>query len=194
MSQAPSGYERKEGDAYYTPDWVTEALISVETFKGDIFDPGAGEGHILEVFRKRGLFPVYGMEINTEITAPWYVERGDFLKSTGTAPNIVGNPPYGVQGRLAVQFIEHSLELTRLRVGKVAMLLRVDFDSANGRRHIFKDHPAFLAKYTLTKRIRWANLEQSKSGPTENHAWFVWDWQRRPLQQRIYDYLPYYLP
>jgi hypothetical protein len=27
MSQRPSGYERKDGDCYETPAWVTQALV-----------------------------------------------------------------------------------------------------------------------------------------------------------------------
>jgi hypothetical protein len=26
-----------------------------------------------------------------------------------------------------------------------------------------------------TKRIRWDNLSQAKAGPSQNHAWYVWD-------------------
>jgi hypothetical protein len=189
MTQAASGYDRMAGDAYYTPAWVTEALLSVEHFRGEVFDPGAGEGHILEVCRLRGA-EVRGMDIFKSEATPWYVEQGDFLAAVGSADSIIANPPYGTGGRTAVEFIKKSLAATEPRRGKVAMLLRVDFDSANGRRPIFNDHPAFAAKYTLTRRIRWANLEQKGSGPTENHCWMVWDWGKRRDAARAYGYLP----
>ena len=186
MSQKSSGYERIEGDAYYTPAWVTEALLSVERFDGAVLDPCGGGGHIIDCF------PVaFGIDIKPTSTK---VAQRDFMEVHPDwqhgARHIVTNPPYGVGGRLAVEFIRKSLEMTERAGGKVAMLLRVDFDSANGRRWIFADHHAFAAKYTLTKRIRWANLEQSKSGPTENHAWFVWDWSKRRDAARSYGYLP----
>jgi tRNA G10 N-methylase Trm11 len=60
---------------------------------------------------------------------------------------IVTNPPYG---RLATPFIRHALSLD---VPIVAMLLRVDFDSAKTRRDLFADCPYFAGKITLLDRI-----------------------------------------
>lgn len=199
MSQKQSGYVRIEGDAYFTPAWVTEALLSVEDFPGLSCDPASGGWHIVEAMRAKGLM-CDGFDISPqpaprgEYLGDWSTQ--DFLRWDGTSDfgtsyrNLVTNPPYGRAGRLAVDFIRHGLELTQPMNGKVAMLLRVDFDSANGRRPIFNDHPAFAAKYALTKRIRWANIEQAESGPTENHAWFVWDWSKRRDSARSYGYLP----
>ena len=112
----------------------------------------------------------------------------DFLSmAVNFGRDIVTNPPF----RLAEQFIRHALEVERHVQGKVAMLLPLAFDSAKTRRDLF-EQPPFKAKYTLTKRIRWENLEQKKNGPSSNHAWFVWDWQYKgkpflgylPTQQR----------
>jgi hypothetical protein len=107
---------------------------------------------------------------------PWDcapVDRGpfDFLAHQEQEKEIVTNPPFS----LAEQFIKHALKLTEPCDGKVAMLLPLAFDSAKTRRDLFEQKP-FKAKYTLTKRIRWENLEQKKNGPSTNHAWFVWDW------------------
>lgn len=189
MSQKASGYERIDGDAYFTPAWVTEALLSVETFHGTIWDTCAGGGHILQVAKEHG-YPVLGIDINPVPRDDMTIAKGDGLGMAGDIHNVILNPPYGRAGSAAVQFIMHSLKWTKAKGGKVAVLLRVDFDSAHTRRHIFADHPAFAAKYALTKRIRWANLKQSKSGPTENHAWFVWDWSKRRDAARNYGYLP----
>lgn len=95
----------------------------------------------------------------------------DFLESQGPAPDIATNPPFSI----AEQFIRHALSLTESTGGKVAMLLPMAYDCAKGRRDLF-EKPPFKAKYTLTKRIRWTNLEQKAAGPSMNHAWFVWDW------------------
>ena len=54
---------------------------------------------------------------------------------------IVTNPPYAS----AVLFIEHALRLMNCG-GKVAMLLRTDFDHAKTRWHLFGDCSAFAAK------------------------------------------------
>lgn len=199
MSQAPSGYERIEGDRYYTPAWVTNALLSVEMFHGLSIDPACGGWHIVEAMRTNGTL-CDGFDIkpesapNGQVTGEWAAKdflTWDGLSSFGTPyVNIVTNPPYGKGGRLAMTFIEKALIDTERAGGKVAMLLRIDFDSASGRRKVFGDHPAFAAKYALTKRIRWANLPQAASGPTDNHAWFVWDWARRRDSARAYGYLP----
>lgn len=194
MSQKASGYERIEGDKYFTPAWVTEALLSVESFAGKVLDPGAGAGDIVRALVARGL-DAEGFDISPDHPS---IQQRDFFAFGVSGeieatfyPAIVGNPAYGQQGRLAVKFIEHSLRITKPIGGKVAMLLRVDFDSANGRRPIFGDHPAFAAKYTLTKRIRWENLPQSASGPTENHAWYIWSWEHAKRGgSRHYGYLP----
>jgi hypothetical protein len=82
------------------------------------------------------------------------------------------NPPYGVQGKLACQFITHALAL----VPVVAMLLRVDFDSGKTRVHLFRDCKAFAHKIVLMDRIVWFEHEDA-AGPSDNHAWFLWDKQ-----------------
>jgi hypothetical protein len=95
----------------------------------------------------------------------------DFLGVRGWLGDIVTNPPFSQ----ADAFIRHALDLTKHQSGKVAMLLPHAFDTAKGRRDLW-DLP-FKAKYTLTRRIRWENLEQKKNGPSSNHAWYVWHWQ-----------------
>lgn len=187
MTQAASGYARLDGDRYYTPAWVVNALLDVEHFDARILDPAAGAGHIIDACTARGL-DADGFDIAPDaihVKGPL-----DFLKTDGNIGAIITNPPYGTGGRLAVEFIRHALKVTEARRGKVAMLLRVDFDSAHGRRAIFGEHRAFVAKHVLTRRIRWANLEQKASGPTENHAWFVWDWRPRFSPTATLGYLP----
>lgn len=174
MSIAPSQYERVANEKYYTPAWVTQALFSVERFDR-VFDPAGGDAAIINAVPA-------GKAARAIDIAPDNprVEVGDFFDVQNLDMwDVITNPPYGVQSRLAVRFIEHALALTEPFGGKVAMLLKVGFDSAGGRRHLFDDHPAFAVEYRLTRRIRWTNLPQSDAGPTENHSWFVWDWRKR---------------
>lgn len=219
MSQKASGYERVEGDRYFTPAWPVASLLAVEKFVGLTVDPCAGGWDVVDVLKAAGI-PTGGFDIQP---APLMVSKGngtqvdwvrehdvifpqqDFLAWDGWlkdyhgyhhAMNFITNVPYGPSGRLAVKFIKHMLKLTEPLGGKVAVLLRVDFDSAGGRADIFRDHPAFTAKYTLTQRVRWVNmpLVYDKKGrlmqPSDNHAWFVWDWQKRREAGRVYGYLP----
>ncbi len=193
MSQKASGFERQNLEKYYTPAWVVNALLSKESFNWMTIDPASGANHIINALKDNGISGADGFDIDPE----GHDKRADFLAWDGqTYPwtgrdfDLITNPPYGKGGRLAVRFIEHALVLASSMGGKVAMLLRVDFDSANGRRHIFADHPAFKAKYVLTKRIRWENLPQSAAGPTENHAWFVWDYGMPVTFRPTIGYLP----
>lgn len=186
MTQASSSYARIEGDKYFTPAWVTEALLSAEAFHGAIYDPAAGAGHIINAVIAAG-GSAFGSDIAPDAGS---VTEADFFNVAYDVSAIVTNPPYGVGSRLAVRFTEHALDRTKSMGGKVAMLLKVGFDSAKGRRHLFDEHPAFAVEYRLTDRIRWANLEQSAAGPTENHSWFVWSWAKDPLAYPIKRYLP----
>lgn len=176
MTVAASQYERIANEKYYTPAWVTEALISVEPFTA-VWDPAGGDGGILFGLAPSLLARSWASDISPDAA---HVAHRDFFDCPdANGADIITNPPYGSGSRLAVRFIEHALNLTQPHGGKVAMLLKVGFDSAGGRRHLFADHPAFAAEYRLTKRIRWTNLPQSDAGPTENHSWFVWDWRHR---------------
>jgi len=76
----------------------------------------------------------------------------DFLLAGAQSVDaIVTNPPY----ISATLFIEHALRLMS-GGGKVAMLLRTDFDHAR-RRHLFSECPAFARKVVLTTKTPSAN-------------------------------------
>jgi hypothetical protein len=94
----------------------------------------------------------------------------DFLTDSSSRPirGVVTNPPFGI----ATQFIERALAVIPSS-GFVAMLLRVDFDSAKTRRHLFGNCPVFAKKLILTRRIRW--IEGSTGSPSFNHAWYLWN-------------------
>ena len=49
-----SGYDRKVGDFYATPDWVTEALLRHVQFRGRVWEPCCGAGAITTVMQRRG--------------------------------------------------------------------------------------------------------------------------------------------
>jgi hypothetical protein len=164
MSQRDSVYVRIERDMYETPAWVTEALLPhLPAWCRMIWEPAAGSGKMSRVLKSFA-----DTVVSSDIS-----QGQDFLEADGfDGDGIITNPPY----ERAVEFIKHALSLTapdRL----VAMLLRTDFDHARSRRHLFQHHPAFSRKLVLTKRIRW--FEDSKGGPSFNHAWFVWNYQHK---------------
>lgn len=164
MSQRDSGYARVAFDQYETPEWVTEALLP-HLSRFSVWEPACGSGKMARVLDRAG-----------RIVTKTDIQTGDDFLSCARpvcAGSIVTNPPYS----LATQFIERALQITERFSGEVAMLLRTDFDHAKSRRHLFADHPAFSKKLVLTKRIQW--FEESKSSPSFNHAWFIWDWQHQ---------------
>jgi hypothetical protein len=166
MSQRISGYVRQANDSYQTPSWVTDALVPhVRSLALHIWEPAAGSGKMVDALSNAG-FRVVATDITTGV---------DFLKCDALPSDaiqaVVTNPPFSD----AQEFIEHALDLTRPVGGVVAMLARVDYDSAKTRRHLFGECPAFATRLVLTKRIKW--FADSKGSPSFNHCWFLWDWQ-----------------
>jgi len=170
-----SGYERVKNDAYYTPAWCTEALLRNVEFIGTVWEPAAGNGQMVDVLEAAGL-KVYASDIaptSHGIVALDFLSTSPFpLDSNRPAGvrHIVTNPPY----QNAQIFIERALAVALYVEGKVAMLLRNEYDSASTRQHLFGDCPQFAMKLVLTKRPRW--FEDSKVSPRHNHSWFLWDW------------------
>lgn len=177
MTEVASGYDRQELEKYYTPDWCVRSVIEVMKINAHswIYDPAAGDGAILRAAWAMGLI-AYGGDIVPDAAG---IEAVDFLADKRDRRIVLTNPPYGAGGRLAVQFIKQALAVTEANRGKVAMLLRADFDSAPGRVDLFRDHPAFSMRCVLLQRVRWTNMPQvSGKGPSTNHTWFVWDWSK----------------
>lgn len=169
MSQRNSAYERKAMDCYETPAWCTEALLGhIAARPGTIWEPAASSGNMVRVLQ--GQFMVLASDVETGT---------DFLKIE-QLPNpairgICTNPPFSH----AAEFCRHALKLTKPVNGFVAMLLRVDFDSAKTRADLFAECPAWSKKIVLTKRIVWfvdPETGKPKASPSENHSWFLWSW------------------
>ena len=187
MSQRDSGYIRKDFDTYDTPLWVTRALAPHLRDGLCVWEPAAGNGAIMDVldpYRR-------GNMISTSVVTD--IQTGhDFLAATALPTQhitaIITNPPYTA----ATEFIEHALDLMKPVKGLVAMLLRTDFDHAKSRRHLFADHPAFCKKIVLLNRIVWFEPEPGSKGksPSENHAWWIWDWQHRGWPTIAYEGKP----
>lgn len=173
MAQRESGYTRIERDRYETPAWVTDVLVEdIRITASDlVWEPAAGGGKMVRALRDRG-FVVRATDIDPSGEVS---DSTDFLRSVSQFPcdAIITNPPY----KLAMPFVERALAMTEPSRGLVAMLLRVDFDSAKTRQHVFADCLQFAHKIVLLDRICWVDPKPGQAGPSENHAWFVWDWR-----------------
>jgi hypothetical protein len=160
MSQRASGYVRRPDEAYPTPPWV--AAVMADWLKGEgvttIWEPAAGEGRLAEELTEEGL----------EVIAT----HDDFFWRTAMpegVDTIATNPPYGIQGRLAADFVRHAF---KLKAERVILLLKVDFDSGKTRTDLFRDQLTFAGKIVLLDRIKWF---EGPKGPSENHALYIWD-------------------
>lgn len=199
MSQRNSGYDRKERDLYETPAWATYALMPhLPRTPNVVWEPACGSGKMVAALRNENLTAVHS-DIHTGT---------DFLQCEVSygADTIITNPPFG----LAVEFIERALALT-WPAGMVAMLLNSDFDHAVTRKHLFANCATFCKTVVLTKRIKWfdepvkcKNCNGSGYGsfplkckpcsgkgwkivgPSENHCWFIWDWQNKGAPTKAY--------
>ncbi len=184
-----SGFERRDRDAYWTENWVTEALLDTVRIRGPVWEPACGRGDMAQVLRDRG-HRVLASDIADYGCPDAFVY--DFLSGIPVAlpPNlwpraIVTNPPY----EHAEAFIRRALEFMEPLGGQVAMLLRHEFDCAAGRGDLF-DYLAnpFACKVVLTKRPRWDWWERDKvkASPRHNFSFYIWDyaWTGEPVIRR----------
>lgn len=168
MSRVDSHYERKDRDAYMTPDWVTKALLPHIPWKAGmkIWEPACGSGNIVRVLADAG----YSVYATDQVDGEDFFRINDSQRSDG----IVTNPPYTD----SAVFAQHAIDVMMPRGGFVALLLPIDYDSAQSRRNLFAECPIFWKKVVLTKRIVWFERDDGKkAAPSENHAWFLWHWQ-----------------
>lgn len=168
-------YERVANDAYFTPAWCTEALLSRWSPVGTVWEPAAGNGAMVDVLDKAG-YDVIASDIieHVDLRVDMVIHQRDFLSAHQPSGvfSIVTNPPY----ELAEEFIRRSLALTKPVGGSVAMLLRHEYDCASSRRDLFECN-GFSRKIVLTKRPRW--FADTTTSPRHNFAWFCWDARHR---------------
>lgn len=187
-----SGFDRIEGDRYWTDPWVTQALL--DTYKprwGTIWEPACGRGDIVRVLlenKPKGKF-ITGV-VASDVDMSEFITRPNFDVSPFThnfltedfnpgADSIVTNPPFG---RNAQKFVERALAQP---VRIVAMLLRSEFRSGKTRKHLFGDNPTYVGEIVLTSRPRWDwwFRDRPEASPRHNFSWFVWDNNKHLLNE-----------
>lgn len=153
---------RRESDFYPTPADVTEALLSVERFEGEIWEPACGDGAIVDVLESHG-HSVLGTDIRVTKNKPGFREADFFRTIPHYFPNIITNPPFSI----AADFINHAL---KFRTQKMAFLLKATFWHAKARHALFlKRPPARL--YPLL----WRPDFLDRGGSTMEIMWCVWE-------------------
>lgn len=162
---------RLPNEFYPTPPEATRALLSVETFDADIWEPACGDGRITKVLTDHG-----HAVISTDLHAYGHGLAGvDFLRETAPrAKHIVTNPPYG--WGLADRFVRRALALTRATGGKVAMLLNMASLSHPRRTAEWQQSPP-ARLYAIDDIVCWP---EDRYGPPPRHftkhryVWAVW--------------------
>jgi hypothetical protein len=163
--------QRDIADNFYpTPPEATRALLSVETFDGDIWEPACGEGHMVRVLKDAG-----HCVVATDLNDRGFGTAGiDFLKQEKPlARHIVSNPPYG-RG-LADAFLDKALALTRRTGGKVAMLFNLSSLAEPSRTPLWRQRPP-VRIYAIDSVLCWP--EPVRSPPAhfqrQRYCWAVW--------------------
>lgn len=124
MSQRGSGFERIASDEYMTPHWAVQELIqALHLDTGVFWDPACGTQNIINAIAQmldtgNPLAPVRMLATDIQ---PKYDPSGQGVDFTnGEASfmfpkngplHIITNPPYGTQGRVAIEFIEEALAI-----------------------------------------------------------------------------------
>ena len=175
MAQRKSGYAKRPNEFFPSPPWIIDALAEHVKIDGlSVWEPAAGGGDMARALVACGA-SVRETDLIPE-ERPRSFDRAasvDFLSARQPVESgieaIITNPPFS----LGTQFIAKGLEFLRGKtaVRLVAFLFAVDFDSAKGRTALFADCEEFAMKIALLRRIKWF---EGPSGPSTNHAWFVW--------------------
>lgn len=154
-------------DLYQTPEWATRALLSVEDFDGEVWEPCSGLGAMSRVLEQAGLDVT-----SSDILPEGYGQGGvDFLHEQRRMSHIVTNPPY----RDALPIIRHALTLAE---HKAAFLLKLTFLESQKRKAFFKEKPPARVWVFSNRVTMWPHGEdEPKNGGTIAYAWFVWDHQ-----------------
>lgn len=189
--QRNSGHKRRKHDLYETPAWVVlEGLVGHFPVTGLVVgEMACGTCKMAKALTEAGAAAVLCSDITWRggpLTKPYH---GNFVKFDFSkrgydreADALVTNPPYGLQGILAEQFIERGLDWLRRKQADayrrapiefalinpgdaikprlqspafMALLLSADFDMAGSRIHLFERCPDYHGVIRLRRRIEW---------------------------------------
>lgn len=160
--------ETEKDHFYSTPPRATLALLSVEAFEGDIWEPACGNGAMSQVLTDSG-YIVHSTDL---VDRGFGEARTDFLMETRLrAPNVVTNPPF----KLSDEFALHALFLG---ARKIALFQRTAWLEGTKRHaNLWSRFPpthiwVFSSRVTLW---RGDDPDPKDKGGVMSLAWFVWD-------------------
>ena len=161
--------ERSKLDYYGTNPISTKALLKVEKFDHNIWEPAAGHHLIANTLKEAGY------DVTTTDIADYGFgdEIGNFLEVTAKDSwdgDIITNPPYN----LSTEFAVKALEVVKPG-HKVAMFLRTLFLEGTKRyEKLFKENPPKVIYVFTNRQVSDKNDDFSK-GSAVSYSWFVWE-------------------
>lgn len=168
--------EREVNDFYATSPEAIDKLLEVEKLYSDIWEPAAGEGHLVKKLREKG-YSVFASDIVQRDFPLDDVQ--DFLNIETSCYkldyDIVTNPPY----KRSLEFVLKALDLIE-QGRKVCMFLKLTFLEGKSRyKELFSKYPPKTV-YVFSERIMCAkngDFEGMKAGggSAVAYAWFVWE-------------------
>jgi len=165
--------ERSKLDYYGTDPRSTEALLEVEKFSEDIWEPASGHNLITDVLRSKG-YKVFATDIadyGCQDKIINFLEKDSlFTDEIEWDGDIVTNPPYG----LSTEFACRALEIVKPG-RKVAMFLRTLFLEGTKRYDVlFKENPPKVI-YVFSNRQVSDKNDDFDHGSAVSYSWFVWE-------------------
>ena len=173
----PHSYRRTgkdDPDYFPTPKWCVHALMQLETFVGQIWEPACGDGKMTEVLRKYTNVPI----VASDLYDRGYGAEHNFLHTANDyhVDNIITNPPFAI----AEQFTRQALHTAQ---HKVALLLRLAFLESITRYNLFTDpatRPTTVCVFSERPTF-YPVGDYRETGGTTAYAWFVWNKQPSAL-------------
>ena len=166
--------QRSNRDFYATDPKTINALLEIETFSNNVWEPAAGTGNITKALEKFG-YTVRSTDIvKYEDNSGYKAEELDFLqnrsKENSFEGDIITNPPYS----LAKDFVLKALSL--ITPGhKVCMLLRLQFLEGQDRYAQLFSQGRLQKVYVFTNRQVCSATNDFTVGSAIAFAWFIWE-------------------
>ena len=163
---------RPKLDFYPTPAYVTEALLEVEKFDYNIWEPACGDGAMTRVLEadNRRVFSSDIFDYGTSYIIKDFLSYDEYPRGKYNFPfdTIITNPPF----KLAIEFLQHGLSLG---AKKIALFLKLTFLEGQKRTLILEQTPlkniyVFRKRVTLTR-----NGEKMRNSGMIAFAWYVWE-------------------
>lgn len=159
--------ERSKLDYYGTDPRATQALLEVETFDKNIWEPAAGHHLISNELEKAG----YNVKSTDIADYGFGDDLGNFLDFKGIwNGDIITNPPYELANEFAIKALDVISE-----GHKVAMFLRTLFLEGQKRYDtLFSVNPPKVV-YVFSTRVVADKNDDFNHGSAVSYSFFVWE-------------------